>query len=366
MVPFDYTRESPPPKSNPQPGYWYNRGVKKIRSLWWIILAAGLLAGCASGTGQNTPVPATPSDVPVITLYQTTAPTQLLPAATATATSAPAPTLPPLPTPTPFLYTVVEGDTMIGIAINFGVSLDELMVANPEVDPYILSVGTPLVIPLPQETAAAENGETAPSEPAPLALETAPLACTAVRTGGLWCAWLVTNQGERPVENLTAIFRLYGAGGQEVASQTAMALLNLLPAGKQMPLVSYFAPPVPAWQQAQAQWLTGVEANQAETRYLAGEVEASAALGQTGGFENAVTAVSGTVRFAAAPAAAPAYIWVLAVGYDADDQVVAVRRWEAPADLLGGQVIPFAFELYSLGKAVVRVDTLLEARGAAP
>jgi len=46
------------------------------------------------------------------------------------------------------MYTVVENDTLIAIAVRFGITLDELQVANPDVNPNILSLGTQLVIPV--------------------------------------------------------------------------------------------------------------------------------------------------------------------------------------------------------------------------
>ena len=45
------------------------------------------------------------------------------------------------------MYTIVSGDTLLVIAARFGLTLDELLAANPEVDPYLLSVGAELIIP---------------------------------------------------------------------------------------------------------------------------------------------------------------------------------------------------------------------------
>ena len=53
----------------------------------------------------------------------------------------------PLPSPTPFVYEVQAGDTMSGIAFKFGVSLDELLAANPDISPNSMSIGTKLNIP---------------------------------------------------------------------------------------------------------------------------------------------------------------------------------------------------------------------------
>src|SRR5262245_9892483 len=53
----------------------------------------------------------------------------------------------PLPSPTPFTYTVQMGDTISSIALKFGVSIDDLQAANPEILPNAMSVGTILKIP---------------------------------------------------------------------------------------------------------------------------------------------------------------------------------------------------------------------------
>ena len=67
------------------------------------------------------------------------------------------PTAPPLPTSTPFTYKVVSNDTLIGIAYRFGISLDTLLAANPEVDPRFLSVGADLIIPNEEGGGSTEN-----------------------------------------------------------------------------------------------------------------------------------------------------------------------------------------------------------------
>ncbi len=58
-------------------------------------------------------------------------------------------TLPPAPssTPGPYIYAVRPGDTLVGIATQFGVALDELIAANGLSDPNVLAVGQELVIP---------------------------------------------------------------------------------------------------------------------------------------------------------------------------------------------------------------------------
>jgi hypothetical protein len=60
----------------------------------------------------------------------------------------PTPTLAPTPSPEPSIaYTVVQGDSLWTIALEFGVTVEELIQANHLVNPDWLAVGQNLVIP---------------------------------------------------------------------------------------------------------------------------------------------------------------------------------------------------------------------------
>ena len=68
--------------------------------------------------------------------------------ATPTATPAPSPTATPVPTADgPLEYTVVEGDTLYGIADSFGVSIEDLLAVNGLTEDDLLHPGDVLVIP---------------------------------------------------------------------------------------------------------------------------------------------------------------------------------------------------------------------------
>ncbi len=61
----------------------------------------------------------------------------------------PCPTPPP-PPPCPFSYTVQPGDTLFFIAQRFGVSLQKLIAANPQIpDPNLIFPGQVITIPCP-------------------------------------------------------------------------------------------------------------------------------------------------------------------------------------------------------------------------
>src|SRR5262245_19155709 len=81
-------------------------------------------------------------------------------AATPSASLEPTPT----PAPTPVTYTIKKGDTLSKIAAAHGLTLDELMAANPTIkDPNKISEGQQIIIPVPQQES---GGTAAPSESA--------------------------------------------------------------------------------------------------------------------------------------------------------------------------------------------------------
>ena len=84
----------------------------------------------------TTPVPDTPEPTPVEAAEPTPAPE-------------PEPEQPADEGPTVIEYTVVEGDTLLGIALDFDTTLDAILEANPGLDPDTLQIGQIILVPLP-------------------------------------------------------------------------------------------------------------------------------------------------------------------------------------------------------------------------
>lgn len=66
-------------------------------------------------------------------------------------TPTPTPAATPTPTPAPQTYTVQAGDTLLGIAERFGITVEDLQAKNELADPNNISVGQKLQLPQPGE-----------------------------------------------------------------------------------------------------------------------------------------------------------------------------------------------------------------------
>jgi murein DD-endopeptidase MepM/ murein hydrolase activator NlpD len=276
-------------------------------------------------------------------LYQTEA-------ATLTPTVIPALTEIILPTPTTYTYTVVKGDTFISIAQKAGVTVPELQAANPGVSATSLSLGTKLVIP---------TGSQAPGEPTPTAaaLPVLQAHCWPEATGGLWCFGLLQNTYAETLENISAQFALLDAGGQQLTSQMVYGLLDILPPGARMPLAAHFIGPVQAQAGLRVQVLTAIRFLPGDTRYLPVSLVNTLVSVDASGLS---ADVSGKVILSGTGTANT--LWVMASAYDADGNVVGVRRWTSPAALSASAPVDFDFPVASVGPAIARVEFLAEAR----
>ena len=166
--------------------------------------------------------------------------------ATHTATARPVtPAMEPLPSPgptaTPLTHVVERNETLLGIAADYGISLDALLAANPGINPRFLSIGQALIIPGPEGQPILELAPT----PTPVPLDFSQVTCYPTIADGLWCLVTVRNTTPGAIEGLAAHISLLDAQGEALATQTAYAPLNLLPSQGVMPLATYFPPPAP-------------------------------------------------------------------------------------------------------------------------
>jgi LysM repeat protein len=144
----------------------------------------------------------------------------------------------PAPTPTLRTYTVREGDTFGAIAVKFGVAVDDLINANPDVNPIALPIGTVLVIPNPPAGTDIQQ----PS-PTPIEMDVGPPVCYVQPSGGKWCLAWVANPGEAPVASVYVRFSLYASAADDPTAMLEEPLpLTVLPPGERTVAAAFFPP----------------------------------------------------------------------------------------------------------------------------
>jgi LysM repeat protein len=258
----------------------------------------------------------------------------------------------PLPSPTPFTYTVQRGDTISGIALKFGVSMDDLRAANPEISPDAMSVGQVLKIPSNPENPSAEPTPT----PVPFTIQQ--IECYPTADKGMWCFVLVHNDFSDFMENLSAQVTLLDVDNTAIASQTALLPFNILPPNASLPLAVFFPPEISFDAKPQVQVLTAIRLLPNDERYLPATINNTLVQVNADGSS---AYVSGVVLLPGAAKAA-AEIWVAGTAYDEAGHVVGVRRWESKVGLSPGGNLPFEFMVSSIGGTIVQVEFAVEAR----
>ncbi len=332
--------------------------MSKLGKFIWLFLVLAL-GGCVAGDVSLPTIVPLPTDTPIIALTPIATP---IPTNTLAPSPTPSPTF--TPTPAPVTYTVTEKDDMFGVALKYGVSLDELKAANPTVIPNMMSVGTVLIIPItptpPSTGAGQENPTPTPDAFSPLRIAMAPV-CYQDALGGAYCFVQLENISDSPVENPSVRFTLTGndATGLEM---DGILPLNILPAQEIIPAVAYFPSPVPVGFEVNVQITDWLPVMPDDARYLDAEIVAEApaiAIAAGAGFAE----VTGVVNLTQGQAE---YVWVLGVAFDANGQVLGLRRWEPESPMPNGNAIPFDFRVYAMQGEIAEVKLFVEALASNP
>lgn len=150
--------------------------------------------------------------------------------------TSPAPILEP--TPTEHLHIIEAGDTLLDLALRYGVSLAALRAANPEAT-GLLQIGQVIRIPPPGEAGAATAVALAPT-PTPVAVQVDPPTCYETAAGMTLCLGAVENAHEEPVDRVAVEVRLLRHNGGAPRAQTAMIEQAIIPPGGFAPYRALF------------------------------------------------------------------------------------------------------------------------------
>lgn len=190
-----------------------------------VFALALLLMACGRVITRPTPLPPTATPTPTMTAT----PTAARPTPTPKAYTPP-PTPTPTATPTPLIYTVEKGDTLLGIAKRFGVSVQALQDVNGIVDPRRLQIGQPLIIPVGGEV----RGTPTPT-PTPIPLTIRGLYVRPTRWGDVWVLGEVVNDSGMDVEQVQVNAALLDERERIVASASWPVALTFIPRGERAP-----------------------------------------------------------------------------------------------------------------------------------
>jgi hypothetical protein len=248
---------------------------------------------------------------------------------------------------------------MMGIAFIYKITLEELMAANPDVKPNLMSVGTVLIIPGSSKEEGGAVTETANTQPTAIPVDTGPVFCTATEEGGAWCSLPVRNSQEFALEGVSAVIHLVDTKNQTTLSQTAFLPLDLLQPGQSLPFTTYFPAPVPATFQARAELLSALP-NPDDGRYLPTRIDHQQVFLASDGLsaEVKLDVFLGQTEIAAKR------VWVAAIAYDEQGKVIGLRRWEKPNKPLlnPGKALPVSLMIYSTSGQIHQVELAAEAR----
>ncbi len=190
--------------------------------LLWSLLGMSACRGAAVPVTPVPTIPATPTPTwLVIPTFTPTPYIRIVPSA---------PPSTPVPTPTPRSHRVVPGDTLIGIAYQYGSTVDDLRTANRIRDDRLLQIGQILTIPAVH---------TAPDQGTPTPLPHAVVQASAV-VDGLGKSWImggVENQASVPVEQVRVVARLLNDHGEEMTRSMALSLRHIVPPGAVTPFM---------------------------------------------------------------------------------------------------------------------------------
>jgi LysM repeat protein len=266
------------------------------------------------------------------------------------------PSLPPLgPSPTPLVHIVQRGETLLGIAIRYAVELEQLLLANPGIDPRFLSIGQEVIIPGPEGEPV---GAILPT-PTPLPITISGVRCFPTPSESLWCLVGVKNETSRAMEGVSVLITLFDAKGNALEHEPAYGPLNLLVEGGLMPLAVFFRDPPENWVIASATPLSAVQANEVESRYANLDIGQAVSESSPDGLR---WRVRGEISLPSTASLPVVGIKLLIIAYDKDEEIVGFSFWETEGQVEPGDLRTFDLTVFSLGPTIHHVEILTEAQ----
>jgi LysM repeat protein len=314
--------------------------------LWLFTLL--LLAGC----GQVITLTPTPTPAPTPTV-EIAALATVLPTATP-APYTPEPTATPTVTPTPIFYTIRPGDSLLGVAQNYGVTVAAIQDANGILDPRSLQIGQQLVIPLPEDEEEDLANATPTPTPLPITIQNVHFSETTI--GGLWVLGEAKNSSGQPLEQVRVGVALLDKSDVEIGRAAGLVALDLLEVDDVAPFALLFGSAPDNFDSYLTFPLSAVPAH-VGSYYLDLVVEDV----QSEGERYAAVNVTGSVRNTGPEDAVS--VQVILTAYDPLDRVIAMRKVVPEHNVVApGGSTTFTAVLAPVGGPVTRIAAMAQGR----
>jgi len=302
------------------------------------MLTAVLVSSCSGNTQPQNSMELTPYGA---------APTQSVQKNPVEATLTPLPT----PSPTPQYHTVQTGETMSSIALFYGLNTNDVVLANPDINPNVMVVGMQVLIPPKTASTEATNVSSTPA-----AVILSEPTCFQEKSGGLWCFMNATNENDFAVENVLVEITLGDENATQLMAQVAAAPLNMLPAKGQLPLSAYFPPPIPQPYRYSSLLISAIPVED-ESRYIKTEIlEQSITI-----LEDGLAAKISARVFVNGSVGKIVQVWLSAAALDKEGNIIGVRRIEATGSLDDVGVMLVDGYVYSVSSPIDSVQLNVEA-----
>lgn len=291
------------------------------------------LSACGQVVTVKTPTVGPTAEATSATALSTVLPRPTVTSALPTATKPNTPT----PSPTPVIHVVQPGETLIAIALQYGVTVAALQAANGISDPASLQVSQELIIPFGEDEQA-DNSGLLMVTPTPVAFAIEGFNCQKEPVGSLWCLGEVVNATQTSLENVRLRVTLRDGTGQELVSEEIHSALDLITTGQRAPFGILFASPPEDFEQSSASQIRAEVSSEPASRYASLEVTKVEA-----GPSGSLFEVTGSiVNLKQQPVTS---VMVVVTTYDSDGMVTGFRQSRLPEELPANGSIDFAVSL---------------------
>ena len=318
--------------------------MKDFLRVWAISWTVLVMSGCGHIVARQEPTPTSVVSPTKMTIIRRTTATPK------PATPVPTPTF--TPSPTPIIHIIQKGDTLLGVANKYGITVQSLQETNGILDPRKLQLGQELIVP--QDDLARTGGlPTATPTPVAYAIENVGFYHTSV--GSLWFLGEVHNTTSKPIEQVQILVTLQTEDYTDLNQSSAFTVLDFIGPGVRSPFAVLFRNPPDEFDRYQVIALAGVASTHPGKIYRGVSV-----IRYSGQPQGDMLAIGGEVKNTGASDAEA--ITIVATGYDSGNRVVAIRAVDLPLSQLStGETSSFQMNLLSSGNPIVSYTVQVQA-----